>query len=120
MIQSHAFFKGLDWKNIRALTPPFIPRLKNEWDTSYFGDVKEVDTGADIGDILAREMSAHEVPTKPAIESSPETAKPAPAGMLDLSSPPFLDRRRSTYFSSADQNVFAGTIFFNPLSFGMQ
>ena len=35
-IKKHPFFKGIDWDNIRNLKPPFIPILKNEYDTSYF------------------------------------------------------------------------------------
>ena len=39
-IKKHPFFKGLDWNNIRKMTPPFIPKLKNEYDTSYFDTFK--------------------------------------------------------------------------------
>ena len=35
-IKNHPFFKGVDWDNIRNSKPPFIPFLKNEYDTSYF------------------------------------------------------------------------------------
>ena len=35
-IKKHPFFKGVDWDNIRNTKPPFIPILKNEYDTSYF------------------------------------------------------------------------------------
>ena len=35
-IKKHPFFKGVDWDNIRNMKPPFIPILKNEYDTSYF------------------------------------------------------------------------------------
>ncbi len=35
-IKSHPFFKGLDWENIRGSKAPFIPQLKNDYDTSYF------------------------------------------------------------------------------------
>ena len=43
-IKSHPFFKGIDWDNIRnTMKPPFIPDLKNDYDTSYFDtfDVEE-------------------------------------------------------------------------------
>ena len=39
-IKKHPFFKDLDWSNIRKITPPFIPKLKNEYDTSYFDNFK--------------------------------------------------------------------------------
>jgi len=35
-IKKHPFFNGIDWDNIRNTKPPFIPFLKNEYDTSYF------------------------------------------------------------------------------------
>ena len=35
-IKNHPFFSGVDWNNIRNSKPPFIPFLKNEYDTSYF------------------------------------------------------------------------------------
>ena len=35
-IKKHPFFKGLDWDNIRKMKPPFIPKIKNEYDTKYF------------------------------------------------------------------------------------
>ena len=35
-IKKHPFFKGIDWNNVKNMKPPFIPILKNEYDTSYF------------------------------------------------------------------------------------
>ena len=36
-IKSHPFFKGIDWENIRnTMKPPFVPDLKNDYDTKYF------------------------------------------------------------------------------------
>ena len=42
-IKKHPFFNGVDWDNIMETKPPFIPFLKNEYDTSYFEnfEVKE-------------------------------------------------------------------------------
>ena len=42
-IKKHPFFKGIDWDNIRKTKAPFIPKLKNDYDTSYFEtfDIKE-------------------------------------------------------------------------------
>ena len=42
-IKSHPFFKGLDWDNILNSKAPFIPELKNDYDTHYFDsyDIKE-------------------------------------------------------------------------------
>lgn len=35
---SHPFFAGLDFKNLRAIRPRFVPQLKNDTDTSHFDD----------------------------------------------------------------------------------
>ena len=37
-IKSHAFFKGVNWKDAweRKIRPPFIPKLKNDTDLKYF------------------------------------------------------------------------------------
>lgn len=40
-IKRHPFFKGVDWDNIRNSKPPFIPELKNDWDTHYFDSFEE-------------------------------------------------------------------------------
>ena len=40
-IKSHPFFRGLDWENIHNSKAPFIPQLKNDYDTCYFDLFKE-------------------------------------------------------------------------------
>ncbi|MCQ2818056.1 MAG: hypothetical protein MJ252_12390, partial [archaeon] len=40
-IKAHPFFKGIDWDNIRNTKAPFIPDLKNDWDTKYFDQFEE-------------------------------------------------------------------------------
>ena len=35
-IKKHPFFKNINWKKIRDMTPPFIPELKNDEDFRYF------------------------------------------------------------------------------------
>ena len=41
-IKLHPFFKGIDWNHIKeTLIPPFIPDLKNNFDTKYFDEFEE-------------------------------------------------------------------------------
>ena len=40
-IKKHPFFKGIDWNNIRNMRAPFIPELKNDYDTHYFDTFQE-------------------------------------------------------------------------------
>lgn len=40
-IQGHPWFKGIDWQNMRKMTPPFIPDLKAQTDTKYFDEYTE-------------------------------------------------------------------------------
>ncbi|KAJ5070339.1 cell cycle protein kinase dbf2-related [Anaeramoeba ignava] len=35
-IKAHPFFKGIKWDSLRQMDPPFVPKLKNETDISYF------------------------------------------------------------------------------------
>ena len=35
-IKAHPFFKNVNWNNIRNTKAPFIPELKNDYDTKYF------------------------------------------------------------------------------------
>ena len=35
-IKSHPFFKGINWLKVREMKPPFIPDIKNDYDTKYF------------------------------------------------------------------------------------
>ena len=40
-IMKHPFFKGVDWNNIRKSKAPFIPDIKNDYDTKYFDTFTE-------------------------------------------------------------------------------
>jgi len=40
-IKTHPFFKEVEWDNLQAMEPPFIPELKSATDTQYFDDFDE-------------------------------------------------------------------------------
>ena len=42
-IKSHPFFYGFNWDNIQNIKPPFIPFLRNEYDTSYFETYEKIE-----------------------------------------------------------------------------
>ena len=42
-IKSHPFFKDLNWENIHNLKAPFIPELKNDYDTHYFDNYEVIE-----------------------------------------------------------------------------
>ena len=41
-IKKHKFFEGFDWNNILKMKAPFVPNLKNEYDTSYFEKFEKI------------------------------------------------------------------------------
>lgn len=42
-IKAHPFFNGIDWDNLRDLTPPYIPKVKNEISNENFDQFDEED-----------------------------------------------------------------------------
>ena len=43
-IKAHPFFNGVDWENIRTtMKPPFIPDIKNDYDTKYFETFEKIE-----------------------------------------------------------------------------
>ena len=43
-IKAHPFFNGIDWENIRTtMKPPFIPDIKNDYDTKYFETFEKIE-----------------------------------------------------------------------------
>lgn len=52
-IKQHPWFHGFDWSNIDEMTPPFVPQLNDETDTSYFS-VDEEDIN---NDLLSQDIS---------------------------------------------------------------
>ena len=43
-IKAHPFFKDVDWEHIReTMKPPFVPEIKNDYDTKYFETFERVE-----------------------------------------------------------------------------
>lgn len=42
-VMSHRWFDGIDWENIKRMTPPFIPELSSEIDSKYFDQYEELE-----------------------------------------------------------------------------
>ena len=43
-VKQHPFFKNVDWKHVKeTMIPPFIPELKNIFDTKYFDEYEETE-----------------------------------------------------------------------------
>ncbi|CAG9319072.1 unnamed protein product [Blepharisma stoltei] len=42
-IKRHPFFRGFDWDHIREMTPPMVPNIENEIDTSNFDKHEETE-----------------------------------------------------------------------------
>jgi len=40
-IKAHPWFKKVNWGDLKAHKPPFVPKLKNEVDATYFDDIEE-------------------------------------------------------------------------------
>ena len=35
-IKAHPFFAGINWKELRDRKSPYVPEVKNSWDTQNF------------------------------------------------------------------------------------
>lgn len=46
-IMKHPWFKGVDWENIHSMTPPFIPEVQHDTDTTEFESFPEQEAVAD-------------------------------------------------------------------------
>lgn len=40
-IKKHPWFRGIDWKNLKSMKAPFIPKVNSDHDTRYFEVVKD-------------------------------------------------------------------------------
>jgi len=40
-IKAHPFFTGINWSKLRERKSPFIPDVKNNWDTQNFDPYEE-------------------------------------------------------------------------------
>jgi serine/threonine protein kinase len=62
----HPFFEGVDWSDLRAAKPPFVPELASATDTRYFGTIE--DDGGDEEEPIAAKKSACASPSAAATD----------------------------------------------------
>ena len=43
-IKDHPFFNGVNWNNIKEMKPPFIPKVKKDYDTKYFNKFQYIES----------------------------------------------------------------------------
>eukprot|EP01125_Pyxidicula_operculata_P005793 TRINITY_DN2021_c0_g1_i2.p1 TRINITY_DN2021_c0_g1~~TRINITY_DN2021_c0_g1_i2.p1 ORF type:complete len:305 (+),score=62.25 TRINITY_DN2021_c0_g1_i2:203-1117(+) len=58
-IKDHPFFRSINWLDLRNQTPPFVPQLKSQLDTSYFRIVQ--DDGQDVIDTNDEQIDTEEL-----------------------------------------------------------
>ncbi len=58
-IRRHPFFRGVNWSNLRAARPPFVPNLKSITDTSYFPIEDVANVPAQINSTLDSSINPH-------------------------------------------------------------
>lgn len=56
-IKNHPFFKGIDWSNIKAIKPLFVPEVHHEFDTKYFDKFDEEDSFYPNSEEVAKQIS---------------------------------------------------------------
>lgn len=56
-IQNHNWFNDFDWDNIDDMNPPFIPKLENDTDTSYFSRVYDNEDCDSLSEIFDDSIS---------------------------------------------------------------
>lgn len=60
-IQKHPFFKRLHWNGLRKrAVPPFVPRLENQLDTSYFDDFNDEQVLDAYKDVYEKQRKAEQ------------------------------------------------------------
>jgi len=82
-IQAHPFFKGVDWKDLHKARPLFVPRLRNEADTSYFSPIQPINpkTPSSIQKYLSQQtLSGSSNPSNQSSNSRNYTSKTFPSG----------------------------------------
>ncbi|KYQ88701.1 putative protein serine/threonine kinase [Tieghemostelium lacteum] len=84
-IRSHPYFQGLDWDNIRSMIPPFVPKVQNEIDTSYFEGAETIEEGQEDDEDTRDEL----IETAKDAASCPQTILDQDEGDTSFRSMPF-------------------------------
>ena len=108
-IKSHPFFKGINWNKIKEMKPPFIPKVKSEFDCRYFEkfDIEE--------DFYPDPQEVYDTIRDPIFmgyyykgeEKNPENLVEIIELIREKSEPPILYSERSTTLESYKGNFTA-------------
>jgi serine/threonine kinase 38 len=83
-IKRHPFFAGIDWDNLRRMTPPFKPNVRSDVDTSYFDEFEDEPENKQAGPKRKGKLTDEDIvfkgytykrPSGPS--ASPQPAQPA-------------------------------------------
>ncbi|THH04795.1 hypothetical protein EW145_g5257 [Phellinidium pouzarii] len=63
-VQSHPFFKGLRWDDLRSTKAPFVPALDSEVDTGYYDDFTSIEDMAKYTEVKEKQRNVEKVKEK--------------------------------------------------------
>jgi hypothetical protein len=95
-IETHPWFEGFDWDGVLGMTAPFVPKLDDDIDTSYFDAVSSDSPSSRVSSPPTSLSSTPDSPASPILAFE----KPEPASLI-------------RYDSSSSEFDFAGFSYRN-------
>lgn len=63
-LQSHPFFDGVQWSDLRSIQAPFVPALDSELDTGYYDDFTSPEDMAKYAEVKEKQKNVANVKEK--------------------------------------------------------